>query len=154
MSPIRSQVLAVFLLAGALASCSASKPPGDARSQLDFGIDMARRGLWNEALFRFEAARRQRPDDVRALNNVAVACEAVGRFEDALEAYRAALKLDPSNRQAKQNYARFVEFYQSFRPQQGKPGAAGPPATPPNGAAAPAAQPAPAPPPAAPPPGR
>jgi tetratricopeptide (TPR) repeat protein len=153
MSPIRSQVFAVFLLAGALASCSASKPPGDARSQLAFGIDMARRGLWNEALFRFEAASQQRPDDVRALNNLAVAREAVGRFDEALEAYRAALKLDPANRQAKQNYARFVEFYQSFRPPVAKPGAAAPPTPASTPTPAPAPTPAPLPTPTAPPAG-
>ncbi|QQR75169.1 MAG: tetratricopeptide repeat protein [Holophagales bacterium] len=121
MSPSRSIGFAALLLAVAFVSGGASRPAAEARSQLGFGIDMARRGLWNEAVFRFEAARRLSPDNFRILNDLAVAYEAVGRFEDALEAYRAALKVEPGSRQAKQNYARFVEFYQSFRPKAAKP---------------------------------
>jgi len=89
-----------------------------ASSQLAFGVDMARRGLWNEALFRFEQARRDRPADAAVLNNLAVAYEAVGRFDDALDAYKEASRLAPGDRGVKRNYSRFLEFYQSYRPQR------------------------------------
>ncbi|MDX1998794.1 MAG: tetratricopeptide repeat protein [Thermoanaerobaculia bacterium] len=84
--------------------------------QLKFGVDMARRGLWKEALFRFEQAHRLDPNNGRVLNNMAVALEAAGRYEDALAAYQRAIRLDPANADLKRNYARFAEFYQSFKP--------------------------------------
>jgi len=99
---------------------------------------MARRGLWREALFRFNQAARLDPDNPRIYNNLAVAYEATGEFDKALEFYQKALRAAPDNREARGNYARFVEFYQAFR---SKEGAAGNTGTPP-----PAAQPAPAPP--------
>jgi len=113
--PVAALLAAVAALAGASALPAADS--GSAKAQLEFGVSMARRGLWNEAVFRFEAARRAEPGNVRALNNLAVAYEAVGRFDDALAAYRDALKADPNNRRLRQNYQRFVEFYQSFRPR-------------------------------------
>ena len=76
---------------------------------------MAQRNLWNEALFRFRQAEKLEPGNVRAMNNIAVALEAIGRFEDALTAYQRALKAEPNSVELKRNYGRFVEFYQSFK---------------------------------------
>lgn len=87
-------------------------------SQLEFGVDMARRGLWNEALFRFQRAHRERPSDGQILNNIAVCYEALGLFEQALETYREALDSGSANRDLRNNYSRFLEFYQSFKPQE------------------------------------
>jgi Tfp pilus assembly protein PilF len=104
---------------------------------------MAERGLWSEALFRFERAHRLEPSSFRVLNNLAVAYEANGRFDEALATYRRALAIDPANRDLRRNYARFVEFYQSFRPEaavEEEAGAAGAPAPAP-AAAEPAAPP-------------
>ncbi len=86
--------------------------------QLAFGVEMARRGLWSEALFRFKQAEESQPGNPRILNNLAVAYEAVGLFEEALETYKTALKADPANRELRRNYARFIEFYQSFKPDE------------------------------------
>ena len=86
--------------------------------QLNFGVRMAERGLWSEALFRFEQAQRMGgSNDAEVLNNLAVAHEALGRFDDALGFYRQALALAPGNRDLKANYDRFVSFYESFRAQ-------------------------------------
>lgn len=90
----------------------------EAGSQLQFGVDMARRGLWNEALFRFKRALVSRPGDAEVLNNIAVAYEALGLFEEALESYKAALEASPDNRDLRANYSRFLEFYQSFKPAE------------------------------------
>ena len=126
-------------------SCASANLSASVEQQLAFGVSMAQRGLWSEALFRFERAHRLDPSSFRVLNNLAVAYEANGRFDDALATYRRALALDPANRDLRRNYARFVEFYQSFRPEEAVEEGAG------NGApaAAPAAEPA-APPPDAP----
>jgi tetratricopeptide (TPR) repeat protein len=104
-------VVSALLLAG----CSGHRRPDDASSQLAFGVDMARRGLWSEALFSFQAAARLEPQNPRILNNLAVAYEALGEFDQALEHYKQALQIAPESREAKSNYSRFVEFYQSFR---------------------------------------
>lgn len=86
--------------------------------QLAFGVQMAKRGLWSEALFRFKQADQAQPGNPKILNNLAVAYEAVGLFEEALAAYQTALKADPANRELRRNYARFIEFYQSFKPDE------------------------------------
>lgn len=106
--------VAVLGLAGRPAAAKDSSRK-DVAEQLAFGAKMAQQGLWSEALFRFRQAERLEPGNVRAMNNVAVALEATGKFEDALAAYQKALKADPTNVELKRNYGRFVEFYQSFK---------------------------------------
>lgn len=86
-----------------------------AHKQLAYGVKMARRGLWSEALFRFRQAAKLQPNDPHILNNLAVSMEAVGLFDEALEVYQRGLKADPGDPDLRQNYARFVEFYQSFK---------------------------------------
>ena len=94
-------------------------------ADIEFGVDMARKGLWSEALFRFQQADKAQPNDGRILNNMAVAYEAVGNYEKALEFYQKALRADPSNGDLKRNYSAFSQFYQAFRPaeeEEGDPG--------------------------------
>jgi len=99
---------------GALAvPVSAAEDP--AHKQLTYGVKMARRGLWSEALFRFRQAAKLQPNDPHILNNLAVSMEAVGLFDEALEVYQRGLKAAPGDPDLRQNYARFVEFYQSFK---------------------------------------
>jgi Flp pilus assembly protein TadD len=128
--------LAVLAPEAALAK---AKPTNSAAEQLSFGVKMARRELWNEALFRFRQAARLDPDNPRIVNNLAVACEATGAFDEALKYYKDALRLSPTDRTVKGNYARFVEFYESLKPPEDKakgevPQAAGTAAAPPTGA--------------------
>jgi tetratricopeptide (TPR) repeat protein len=98
---------------------------GDGTPSLDkeiaFGVKMAQRGLWNEALFRFKRAAELRPGDSKVLNNLAVAYEAVGQYDNALLAYQEALRADAANRELKRNYSRFAEFYQAFKPAEEEP---------------------------------
>ena len=95
-----------------------AKPkPITAKSQLEFGIDMAERGLWSEALFRFQQAERLGGRSTAVYNNMAVAYEALGVFEKAREFYLRAIDSSPTSPDLKRNYSRFVEFYQSFKPE-------------------------------------
>ena len=106
-----------LLLTTVLTACGAGRvEPETSPAQLDFGVEMARRGLWSEALFRFRQAERHDPGNARVLNNMAVAYEALGQFEKALEYYQDAIKAAPTDRDLKRNYSRFVEFYRAFRP--------------------------------------
>ncbi len=117
----RPRVLA--LLAGvlvltaipAVAEAQKRKVAPEARQQWLFGVDMANRGLWSEALFRFEQASRIAPEHPAILSNLAVAHEALGLFEEALGYYRQALRLAPRERDVRRNYSRFVEYYQNFK---------------------------------------
>ncbi len=102
------------LTAGAMPAAAADTP---AEKQMDFGVDMARRGLWKEALFRFQQADRLTPGNPRILNNIAVSYEALGLFDQALEAYQKALRAGPDDDELRANYSQFAEFYQSFRPK-------------------------------------
>lgn len=103
---------AIILAAAALTTTSLVAAP---ENQISFGTEMASRGLWSEALFRFRQAEEQSPNDPRILNNIAVSLEALGLYDEALEAYRQAVEAAPTLEHAKRNYARFVEFYQSYR---------------------------------------
>lgn len=115
--------LVILVCALALASCAGYGKPNQPAMELAFGVDMARRGLWNEALFRFHEAEKADPENPRVHNNLGVAYEAQGDFEKALAHYKRALQLAPENRQMRANYARFVEFYQSYKsPEKAKQG--------------------------------
>jgi Flp pilus assembly protein TadD len=80
-----------------------------AEDELGFGIEVAKRGLWQEALFRFEKATALDPKNAEALNNLAVALEQQGDFEKARTAYEKALDLKPGDTYIQQNYDLFRE---------------------------------------------
>jgi type IV pilus assembly protein PilF len=113
---------AAFVLLAVSVACSSSGSKAvttggpSLNSEVDFGVSMAKRGLWAEALFRFQQADEDRPNDPEILNNMAVAYEAVGQFEEALETYKRALQAGPTNSDLKRNYSAFIAFYQSYRP--------------------------------------
>ncbi len=110
-------IVGVFLVvtASGVADAQKRKVAPEARQQWQFGVDMANRGLWSEALFRFEQARRIEPEHPKLLSNIAVAHEALGLFEEALNYYQQALRLAPRERDVRRNYSRFVEYYQNFK---------------------------------------
>ena len=88
--------------------CSPSRPWG----QIKFGVWASEKNLWDEAIFRWKKALEINPDSVAAHNNLAVAYEKKGRFQDALKEYEAALKLDPDNPRVKANYTSCQENIQ------------------------------------------
>lgn len=81
----------------------------DAKREIAFGIDVARRGLWQEARFRFQKAVLQNPESASAYNNLAVALEQQGEFDLARAAYERALELKPGDLSIQQNYDLFRE---------------------------------------------
>ena len=72
---------------------------------------MARSGSWKEAQYRFQRALLAAPRNARVLNNLAVAYENNGRFEEAEQAYLQALEHSPDNEKIRVNYERFRIFY-------------------------------------------
>ena len=90
--------------------CRSGRHAGPEATQENFGVNMARMNLWREALFRFKRAVQMSPGDAKAHNNLAVADEANGDFENAAKEYREAMRLDKSNQYIQKNYSRYVEF--------------------------------------------
>jgi Flp pilus assembly protein TadD len=82
----------------------------DAKSQVEFGIGMAQRGLWREATYRWQRAVEIDPTYPAAWNNLAIAHEHEGRFEEARKAYEKAVSLDPENLLIRQNFDLFKEI--------------------------------------------
>jgi Flp pilus assembly protein TadD len=82
----------------------------DARAQVAFGITVAQKGLWKEALFRWEKAVELDPNYAAAYNNLAIAYEHEGQFDKARQAYEKAIELDPKNTFVRQNFEFFKEI--------------------------------------------
>lgn len=89
-------------------------------AQDNFGVQMAQMNLWREAMFRFQRAVELNPGDAMAHNNLAVAYEANGDFENAAKEYREALKLDRGNSYIQKNYSRYTEFMSRSKKKPGK----------------------------------
>jgi tetratricopeptide (TPR) repeat protein len=98
----------------ALACASGGSASRNAHVDVKEGVRVAQLGYWQEALFRFSRAHETVPDDEATLNNLAVAQEALGRYDDALATYKLALKKAPKNAVIRKNYARFAEFFTSY----------------------------------------
>lgn len=120
MITLRSAVAAVVLVPLLVAPALADKR-GDARSEVAFGIDVAQRGLWREAIYRWERAIELDPTYASALNNLAVAYEHEGQLDKARKAYERALEIDPNNVQIRQNYELFKEINDRTGAEKDKP---------------------------------
>ena len=93
----------------------------DARAQVEFGISVAQRGLWREAIYRWEKATELDPTYVAAYNDLAIAYEHEGQLDKARKAYEKALELDPNNTQVRQNYELFKEINDRTSSDKAKP---------------------------------
>ena len=100
-----SVVIMLFAPAAAFA-----QDRGKSKEQVEFGIKVAQTNLWNEALYRWQKAVELDPTYAAAWNNLAIAYEHEGKFEEARKAYEQALKLDPKNLMIRQNYDLFKEI--------------------------------------------
>lgn len=98
----------VALLAAAAPALADSK--GDAKSQVEFGINVAQRGLWREAIYRWEKAVELDPTYAAAYNDLAIVYEHEGQLDKARKAYEKAIELSPNNEPIRQNYELFKEI--------------------------------------------
>jgi Tfp pilus assembly protein PilF len=105
-----SLLLAFALTLAAAAPLRADDARDDAKKQVEFGISVAQRGLWREAIYRWQRAAQIDPSYAAAYNNLAVAYEHEGDFEKARQAYEKAVELEPKNALIKQNYELFKEI--------------------------------------------
>ena len=90
----------------------------DAKSQVEFGISVAQRGLWREAIYRWEKATELDPTYVAAFNDLAIAYEHEGSSTRRARRTKRRSRLEPNNTQVRQNYELFKEI--NDRTSQGK----------------------------------
>jgi Flp pilus assembly protein TadD len=109
------RALASLLGLCAAATALAASRPKEATLQLRFGVEMAQKGSWKEAEFRFRRAAEIAPGDAEILNNLAVAYENNGRYDDAERTYLEALGADAGNERIRSNYERFRVFYEDLK---------------------------------------
>src|SRR5262245_3523969 len=116
---VRSAVFAVVF--GMLSVLPAwADQRSEAKQQVEFGIEVAQRGLWKEAIYRWERATQLDPTYVAAFNNLAVAYEREGQLEKARAAYEKALALQPNNQLIRQNYDLFKEINDRVAQKDGR----------------------------------
>ena len=108
MSP--RALLAAALTLALAAPVAHADARSDAKAQVEFGIAVAQRGLWQEARYRWQRAIEIDPSYAAAWNNLGIAYEREGQFDKAREAYEKATELEPGNLMIQQNYDLFGEI--------------------------------------------
>src|SRR2546425_8689123 len=103
-------IVLVACAAAMTASPSFADARGEAKTQVEFGINVAQRGLWREAIYRWEKATEIDPSYAAAFNDLAIAYEHEGQLDKARKAYEKALALAPNDTQIRQNYELFKEI--------------------------------------------
>ena len=109
----KTAVASAFALALAIAFTAPllADRRSEARAQVDFGIELAQKQLWKEAEFRWEKAVELDPTYAAAWNNLGIAYEQQGKFDEAKKAYDRARTIDPKNTLILQNHDMFMEIY-------------------------------------------
>jgi Flp pilus assembly protein TadD len=102
-----ASALILLLVSAAPATADARS---DAKKQVEFGIAVAQRGLWREAIYRWLRAADIDPTYAAAHNNLGIAYEHEGELDKARAAYEKAIELEPDNTFIKQNYELFKEI--------------------------------------------
>jgi len=130
----RGLLAAIVLLISPMLSGADS----DRRETLRFAAEMAAKGNWREARFRWERASAADPGDAQLLNNLAVAAEALGEPDHARELYSRAMSLptrrDSDAEKISENATRSARFWKGVVSPEAVPadhGAASPSPAPP-----------------------
>ena len=112
MKSINIRCLKALIVLGAIAFAvpAWADARSNAREQVEFGINVAQRGLWREAIYRWEKAVEIDPMYAAAYNDLGIAYEHEGQLDKARKAYEKALALEPNNAQIRQNYDLFKEI--------------------------------------------
>ncbi|MFZ9899018.1 MAG: tetratricopeptide repeat protein [Gemmatimonadaceae bacterium] len=69
------------------------------RQRLDYlneALVLERQGDYDAAVTSYRLALRERPDDLRILQNMAIALSKIGRIEEAIRSYKKAVDIDPT----------------------------------------------------------
>jgi len=94
------------------------------KEEMRFGAEAAKQGLWHEAAFRWEKVLKDHADNARLHNNLGVAYESLGEFERARKEYEEARRLDPDNKEIRDNVESFHELCKTVKNCGGEVGGA------------------------------
>ena len=100
--PASIAIFACLILSG----CAVTRDTNQVEAYNRFAIRAAQAQLWNEAVFRWKQVLDVDPDDSKAYNNIGVAYEALGKIDEAVDAYQRATELEPGNKYYRLNYRR------------------------------------------------
>ena len=109
------RTIAFALLVLAVAAPAFADRRSEAKMHVEFGFAVAKIGQWKEATYRWLKAVEIDPTYAAAWNDLGIAYEQQGKFEEALKAYEKAIKLDKDNQMIRQNYDLFKEIYDATK---------------------------------------
>lgn len=95
------------------AACSTSR----LQDQMKIGLWASRQDLWDEAIYRWRRVLEINQTSAAAHNNLAVAYETKGLWDEARREYASALKLDPKNSAIKSNFEQFQKNFEVKKPE-------------------------------------
>jgi Flp pilus assembly protein TadD len=95
------------------AACSSSR----LQDQMKIGLWASRQDLWDEAIYRWRRVLEISPNSAAAHNNLAVAYETKGQWDEARREYDSALKLEPKNSAIKFNFEQFQKSFEVKSPE-------------------------------------
>jgi Flp pilus assembly protein TadD len=105
-----SWLVIALLVASAAVDADDRYDRDGAEAQVEFGIEVAKHGLWQEAAYRFRRAAQLDPTYAEAFNNLGIACEQLGQLDEARRMYEQAVALEPDDSFILDNYNRFREL--------------------------------------------
>lgn len=100
-------IIPLFILA-ILGACSANKAAVE--TEYKFANRLAAEGLFKEALMRWEKLLKEGKENAAIHNNIAVALEKMGRFDEAEASYKKALAISPNNPTIQNNYDKLKKY--------------------------------------------
>ncbi len=110
-------IVIMLLVVVVLGGCSAKNVY---KSEFDFANKMAQEGLWKEAYYRWKNILAGGKENAAIYNNIAVALEHLGRFEEAGESYKKALALSHNNSTIQFNYDKFKKLLEKKNDEKKK----------------------------------
>jgi Flp pilus assembly protein TadD len=108
---MRIRAWLVLVLALGVATPAFADRRSEAKAHVEFGWEVALKGLWKSATSQWEKAIELDPTYSAAWNDLGIAYEQQGMFDKARSAYEKAMQLDPNNNFIRQNYDLFREIY-------------------------------------------
>ncbi len=111
---------ALTLLLAALVLGTGPALASSIKKEMSYAVDLGKKGLWNEAAHRFRLLLVRAPEHSSLWNDLAVAYEALGRYDDAHQAYEKAVAFAKSpSEELLLNQEAFELFYRRWKgPEQ------------------------------------